>query len=345
MKTISNKYLGKLYKLAHTLLLLSTLGYAKEEVRAVFDIGSGTTTVLVVNFDTVKNSIIGPPIYIKEVAIPFQKDLLENKNRGFTKKFQEKAFDQIKELKMDISKLKIQSFSSVATAAFREAKNSARNLTKKINSQLGINLKIISQKEEAILGFQAVQNIIKENDNDFVVWDVGGGSIQMTHFSKDKNYYESYLGKLASEKLNQVISNKLSMGQKVTTPNPIGHLGANSAIKYSKKYALENIPQKMRNQFQNKKFYGIGGVWNYSLPGQVGSRNLTYKAIRQRMSKNKHLPDEMINRNPAFARTDVTNLALILGHMEVLNISQVEPIKAKLAEGVFYNKNYWQHHK
>ena len=43
-----------------------------------------------------------------------------------------------------------------------------------------------------------------------------------------------------------------------------------------------------------------------------------------------------------YAATDVTNIALVLGHMQSLSIDKVMPLKINIANGLLITNSYWK---
>jgi len=72
-----------------------------------------------------------------------------------------------------------QNIRAVATAACRMASNSSE-LQKSIKQKTGINLEIIDEKEEAELNLLGAISNIHENSKYAVVFDIGGGSTEIT---------------------------------------------------------------------------------------------------------------------------------------------------------------------
>jgi exopolyphosphatase/guanosine-5'-triphosphate,3'-diphosphate pyrophosphatase len=156
----------------------------KIEKLAGIDIGSNAIRLLVTNVITEKNE---NPIFKKSalVRVPirlgadtFINGIISEANKNRMLKAME-AFN----LLMDVHG--IQKYKACATSAMREAKN-GKVIAEEIFEKTGIKIDIIDGKKEAAIIFSTdLTNIIK-NDKSYVYVDVGGGSTEITVFSKGK---------------------------------------------------------------------------------------------------------------------------------------------------------------
>ncbi len=85
-------------------------------------------------------------------------------------------------------KFKVEKSSAFATSAFRDAKNK-KPILSAISRNSGIRIKVISGLKEAQLIRMAVQNTIGLNDGNSLLIDIGGGSVELTHISKNRIVY------------------------------------------------------------------------------------------------------------------------------------------------------------
>jgi len=156
----------------------------KIEKLAGIDIGSNAIRLLVSNVITEKNET---PIFKKSalVRVPirlgadtFIKGIISEENKSRMLKAME-AFKLLMEVHG------IQKYKACATSAMREAKNGTEVVTE-ILDKTGIKIDIIDGKKEAAIIFSTdLTNIIK-SDKSYVYVDVGGGSTEITVFSKGK---------------------------------------------------------------------------------------------------------------------------------------------------------------
>ncbi|MBC7420149.1 MAG: hypothetical protein H7328_05425 [Bdellovibrio sp.] len=85
-------------------------------------------------------------------------------------------------------KYKVEKSLALATSAFRDAQNK-KPILSAISKTSGIRIKVISGLKEAQLIRMAVQNSIGLNGENSLLIDIGGGSIELTHLSKNKIIY------------------------------------------------------------------------------------------------------------------------------------------------------------
>ena len=97
------------------------------------------------------------------------------------------AFKQMEDL---IGKESVTLVRAVATSAVREGKN-RDELIDAISSSTSIKLEVISGAEEARLVYLAVREKLGYIDDNWVIVDLGGGSVEVTHVSKQMLFSET----------------------------------------------------------------------------------------------------------------------------------------------------------
>jgi exopolyphosphatase/guanosine-5'-triphosphate,3'-diphosphate pyrophosphatase len=177
----------------------------KTVVRAAFDVGSGTTKLTVArvevqNGPTNNASLLAPSGKIVEILGEGHIDVLfghDFKQSAERKILSDKIFQQgleaIRNLKAKAEKLagsqvgELQ-FAGIATAVFREASNGSQFI-ETVKRELGIPFSVISQDEEAQIGFvtacAAVPDIAVSN---VLSWDSGGASFQIAGFDENGSF-------------------------------------------------------------------------------------------------------------------------------------------------------------
>jgi len=308
-----------------------------EQKRAAFDIGSGSTKMVVASVDVCKKSI--SKILLEEQRpITFKEALVKNKDNILNFKIQKSAIKALSELKKKAIQVGAVKFSGMATSAFRTAKNGQKALSN-ISKNTGIKLKVIDQKQEARLGYYGAVAKVGTSENDFIVWDIGGGSMQMTKNIDSKLHY--YLGKMASVSFKEYFMQKTKNKNK-KTPNPLRKRGANKAALLAKKFAEKDLKEFKKHIKHTTKVYGIGGVHYYSIRGQInsGKKIYTKEELQATLLKRSNYNDKMLKSK--YAKTDVTNLALVLGHMNALKINEVEALKVNMAHGLLLSPQDWK---
>ncbi|WP_372369690.1 Ppx/GppA phosphatase family protein [Candidatus Uabimicrobium sp. HlEnr_7] len=320
-----------------TLTVFVSLLYAEENWvrRAAFDIGSGSTKMVVADVDV--NSSAIKIIHTQDEKVDYQQDL--ETSESFSQSVKDAGILALAKLKWIAVQKGATQFRAVATASFRNAKNGSE-FAQFISKVLGINVTIISQKEEATLGFYgalAGENLQPQNA---VVWDIGAGSMQIATIV-DKQYV-IYEGKLASVTLANYIVKEIQK-KEGNSPNPISQEEKNKAYDYARSVA-KNIPQAIKDKIKNKesKILGIGGVHYYSLRPRLkmgdeyGSDALAEALRYNGIGKT----DEQIGSK--YASTETSNLILVEAFMHELGMKTVKPKKVNMANGVLIHSVMWE---
>ncbi len=155
----------------------------KIEKLGAIDIGSNAIRLLISNAITKKSvtqfkksALIRVPIRLGEDS--FIKGTISDKNKSRMIKAM-KAF----QLLMEVHGVK--RYKACATSAMREAEN-GKEVVEQIAKESGIEIDVIDGKKEAAIIFSTdVTNVIKE-DKSYLYVDVGGGSTELTVFSKGR---------------------------------------------------------------------------------------------------------------------------------------------------------------
>lgn len=151
---------------------------------AAIDIGSNAARLLI---SDVIPGIQGRPEFVKTalVRVPLRLGFdVFDKGEISTGKV-EKILKTIKSYKLLLDVYEVRHLKACATSAMRDAVNSDEIL-KKVKSETGIDIHIISGQEEASLIYE---NHVADNmntDESYLYIDVGGGSTELTFFSDGK---------------------------------------------------------------------------------------------------------------------------------------------------------------
>jgi exopolyphosphatase/guanosine-5'-triphosphate,3'-diphosphate pyrophosphatase len=311
------------------------------EVRAAFDVGSGSTKMKVVEFNTCTQDVT-QTLLEDQVKVDYREALEKNPGGEFPESVQIEGLAALEKLKGEAQAKGAKKFTGIATAAFRQARN-ADDFVKVIREKLSIPVKVITQNEEAFLGFQAVREKVKVPSSDLVVWDIGGGSMQMTSVD-DTLKPMVYYGHLASVNFkNQVIAKiQKKNPEKLTSPNPLKKKNVKPAVALAEAEAT-TVPANIKKKFASSEtvVVGIGGVLAKSLPRQmvVGS-SMTQETIQAALEIRSNMTDAQINDQ--YAATEVTNLALVFGFMKALGMKSYRPAEVSLVDALWSDPLVWQ---
>lgn len=307
--------------------------------RAAFDVGSGTTKMKVATVDTCTQKIVS---VIKDEQIPvgYKEDLSASSENSFGRSIMVKGIEALQTLKESAIASGATEFAGVATSAFRDAVN-GQTFLNRAQSETGIQLKIITQDEEARIGFYGALTQAEAPIDDLVVWDIGGGSMQIIT-RDEKGEFLIFRGDLASVSFKDHLIKEIQ-GRDADSPNPISAQNAAVGVMRAWLHAVTNVPPTFLEKIRNPKtvVYGIGGVHTYSVRTQIGKGTAKYtkSELTAKAQERLGLTDEQIGGK--YASTEVSNLILVLGYMEALGISSVMTAKVNLADGVLVNPAFW----
>jgi exopolyphosphatase/guanosine-5'-triphosphate,3'-diphosphate pyrophosphatase len=318
--------------------------YSCVETRAAFDVGSGTTKMKVYKFNTCENKIIEQ---IKKVngkscevdkQVSYKEDLRDSTLiKTSTMHY---GIAAILELKKIAQNCGAESFSGVATSAFRQSAN-GKKVIRKIKKETGVKVSIISQEQEAILGFNgAVSKATNIDPDNICVWDIGGSSMQIVCTEEGKK--KVYLSTLASVSFKNFLIESKENGEdkKLRTPNPITVQDYLNGAKESKVESTK-VVGAIGNVLQKNKILGIGGVHYYSISEVIGEKIFTANDILDELIFKFNMSDEQLG-GQRYVDTSVSNLIYVERLMRELEMSSVTALKVNLTEGLVATKNFWK---
>lgn len=246
-------------------LSVSMLFAEKSEIvrRAFFDIGSGATKMVVADVHVETGEI--KILHEESEKVSYKLDLEMGTTNEFTASIQDKALLIMAKMKWNAVQKGAVQFAGIATSAFRTAKN-GKEFADFMSKVFHFPIVVINQKEEAILGFIAAVKEEQQNLENIVVWDIGGGSMQMAMLA-ERGDYEIFYGDLASVSFSTYLIEKVK-GLKISqiqTPNPISQEEFEAGLKYVHSVAKKTNKKIMDKLAQeNTLVLGIGGVHYHS---------------------------------------------------------------------------------
>jgi exopolyphosphatase/guanosine-5'-triphosphate,3'-diphosphate pyrophosphatase len=315
----------------------SSFAWGKDclENRGAMDFGSGTTKVLAVSVNVCEKKIV-QVLFEDRLPLAFNEAFEKSSDQKIPEKFWQDAVVQIQNSVDKLRAQDVKKISAVATAVFRNAKN-GRDVILAMGKKLGLSIQVISQADEAELGFWSVLAFKgwSPKDTSVVVWDIGGGSMQM--FSWNHGKPKIFKGDLASVSFKNEIIRTLQFKdpKTVSSPNPIAGQ-KDAAVQLAKNHGVLNVPTYFKTVSQDTHWVGIGGVLSMSVQKQVNkdSKTFTIDELNATLQRRALLSDAQLEGD--YKVSDVSNLALVLGYMRALNIPQVETVPAALGQGLIY---------
>ncbi len=308
--------------------------------RAFFDIGSGSTKMIVADVHLKTGAV--HILHEEAEKVSYKLDLEMGTSNEFSSSIQEKALLVMAKMKWNAIQKGAKQFAGIATSAFRSARN-GKEFAEFMSKVFHFPIVVISQKEEAILGFIAAVKDEQAKLENIVVWDIGGGSMQITMLCHD-NEYEIFCGDLASVSFTSYLIEKVK-GLKISqvqTPNPISQEEYEKGIGYVHSVAKTTNKKIMDKLSQDKTLVlGIGGVHYYSVCGQIKSgKEYTQDLLKKTLQKKIGMSDKEIGGK--YASTEVSNLILVLGYMQALGIEKVKAKDINIAHGVLLYQALWK---
>lgn len=327
----------KFYLSVLTLSLLSVNVSAEcKERLGALDFGSGTTKALVVEVDRCQKTL-GAVLLEERLAIAFNEALEKSSDNKIPNEIVKTSIVQYQQLVQKMKELKVNKINAVATSVFRVAQNGGEVIAE-ISKAIATPIEIIPQEREAELGYWSALAAkgLRPNER-VIVWDIGGGSMQM--YSKRQGKVYIYNGDMASVSFkNRVISEIQKNDPKTqSSPNPLG-TKRNAAVKLASEHAKKNTPEFFKENAQKYRWIGVGGVLSLSVQGQTkkDAKTFSKKELERALSKRSFLSDTQIESE--YRVTDITNLALVLGYMQQLKVTEIETAKVTLGQGLIFEQ-------
>lgn len=318
--------------------------------RVAFDIGSITTKMIVADVDISKNSIV--EILLKDVRKTEYKHDLERpeSNGAISLEMIEKGIEALAQLKAEADALSHgpQQCAAVATAALRSAKNIS-SIIKIIKKRLGIPVYVISQEQEALLGFNGAITKTQYNRSYSLVWDIGGGSMQMTALIDKKIFiYDNEIGLInfSNQVMKKIQHKELAIH---ATPNPLSLNDEIEAVELASSLAL-SVPATIKKKISEIRttVIGIGAIY-YATHGTVKKNqelnSYTYKDVVSMLAKKINRTDEELLNETHRAipvAVSITSLALISGFMKSLDIKSLVIVEVNLTDALIIDSTYYQ---
>ena len=240
---------------------------------------------------------------------------------------------------------------ALVSSALKKASNSPIfiNLLEKVGKMRVIDNDIL---ETAQIGMSAVSSIFKRHNPDVIVWDIRATSSSMItpkenlkiKTSETQNYYY-YFDNMASVTFKNWILNSLYKNPKTgnipKSPNPMRKEFSKKALVFATEYASQTVPKKIKELAKSRPVIGIGGVHIYNFPDQNGFFYKLNKAeLQSEIYRLKEYSDRSLGHSQ-FAPMRVSNLIMVLGYMEALELEHIHVMKANNLLGLFLLNSQW----
>ena len=144
--------------------------------RAAFDIGSGATKLMIADVD-VETGQLGTAVHASERTVRYA---LDWKTHGvLSDAVQAEGIKVLHALRTEVLASGCTAYTAVATEVFRKAPNDAAFL-QRVRAELGLEVALVSQEEEAQIGFLTAVAVGRRGRAATLAWDSGGGSFQFS---------------------------------------------------------------------------------------------------------------------------------------------------------------------
>ena len=332
-----SRFAGKMLVTFGTLLIFigassSSAGAADcLKIRAAFDIGSGSTKMVVAKVNTCQQQVV-QILLEQQLGVNYYQDLQQN-GQKLSAKIMQEGLQALQTLKAAAQQKGASDFIAAGTKVFRDAQN-VNEFTKKLE-KAGIRFQVLSDQDEAVLGFRAAAAKTGINPKDLVVWDIGGGSMQIAIGGNPQNPWDPqdmYLGNLAAKGFLHIVLTTF-YDAKTQTPNPYGKK-ITPVQKMAQGLAEALIAPALREKIAGKQVVGIGPVHNIAvLKVLEPSTDYRLGQLEKSIKAKANYTDAQLG-NDQFSPETLTNALLVAGFMHALKINQLTPAKIHLGHGL-----------
>lgn len=297
--------------------------------RGAFDVGSGGIRFKIADVNKCSGTL--KIIFESQEKVDFKDDLKGKKK--FSNKILKIGKAAFGKLKSKANEMNASDLSGVATSVFREAGNASEFLNS-VGKDYDIRIQVVSQKEEAILGYYAALTVAQNPH--LIVWDIGGGSMQIVALD---TAFVTFEGKLASIGFrDEIVKFQKS---KSKSPNPMSKMDVERATQIAQEHAVHQVHGEILSKIRsaNGLVFGIGSLFDKGIREQIGKSEITLVDVLRALDRETGKTDKEIGGK--YADTQVSNLALVAGYMSALKINMVRILPVNNADGVLIAPQYW----
>lgn len=307
--------------------------------RAAYDIGSATTKVKVAEIDRCLGRVL--EVLFADDAPVFYRDDVNGSVPSFSPHTMDRGLAVLRGFAEKAAGFEPSESAAVATSAFRRADN-AGEMVERIEAELGIQVSVVSQLQEARIGFVGAVNTSGADPRQAVVWDVGGRSMQLTSMQSNGRMF-IYEGKLASGQMRDYVIREVKrQPPTVLSPNPLTERDAGVARAYAEAYASSEVPRELRDKLASDRtvVVGIGALKYYGDgPASTSGASCTQSGLDLKIGALLGKSDDEIGGS--YASTAVSDRILLAAFMKALRIDTVRLADIDLTDGLLFETEYW----
>ncbi|CAE8733766.1 unnamed protein product [Polarella glacialis] len=147
--------------------------------RGAFDIGSGATKLMIADVHLGPPPHLGDVHFAQEIPVSFTMAWKQSSDGTLSPEIQEQGLSVLRQLLAECVRMGVQEHSAIATEVFRKASN-GKAFLERIRDELNMEVEVVSQENEAQLGFLTAMALSGRPAAEMICWDSGGGSFQIT---------------------------------------------------------------------------------------------------------------------------------------------------------------------
>jgi hypothetical protein len=335
------------------------------KARAAIDLGSGTVKLNLAEVEACPERARVVRMLLEDTSRPLALEAGKTAAGVIPPELQKQTLAVLNELRdIAVNKAKEAGFkeielTAVATHAVRTAQNQAELLS--AFKSAGYEMKVLTQKEEAEAGLHAVQGFGLPpgcDPNSLLVWDIGGGSMQLTRSANASAglapnsppagpRVEGF--NMGAEGFKQALLEKFKPVKTACafdkpTPNPIGKDQSEDVRTFARDTTQRLLRGTLRRDLRATCVLGIGGVHSKAVSAQLEKswpkikscvckesasacayskqvyQKYQLECLARYLSEKSDCDPEI--QGP-YSSTAVTNLYLVLGWMDSLGVERV----------------------
>lgn len=308
--------------------------------RASLDIGSGDTKITIAHVNPQINKIT--QVWHQTVKpVELRKDLASGQNGDLSPEIKKHLIQTLQTMQEEAARFCPMQWCAVATSVFRKAKNSSEFL-QDVEKATKIKINIISQDEEAQIGFSTAVAVSGQAPENIIAWDSGSGSFQISTLNKDEQgemQVEMYGAEFAFVSSLEALW-KIRGTSFKNSPGPISMQEALELVKVIQS-ELPSAPSWMENH--GKKIAAIGGNTSIFSIGKIatGKSSFTKEEIFTAILDLSGKEDGQLSQFPR-PHEAVIGLILIYAIMDHCKFEQITHYVANgSCDGLLITPRFW----
>ncbi len=298
--------------------------------RLAIDVGSSATKYEVAE---VEDNQIKTVLVDRTEPLAVEEDIKQSGTHIITDGMRHKLITLIETIKKDALDHNATEYSAVATSAFRNAKNASSTLDT-IATETGITIEIIPERNEAILGFEGAAANLKLPRNQLVVWDLGGGTMELIAREPSGKYLID-LAPLGSVGFREEVVRKIKNQNAavILTANPMSRKQIDAAIALAADQAKKtDSALAAKISASGTQTVAIGALAFLRVPEKTPP-DYTLDELKTALYSKADKTKKELGDSP-FVGQSVTDLALTVGYMQTLGIPSIYLKDISLTSGL-----------